>query len=412
MSLSFAENIRAYAKKALSVKMIKVWLIVAIFMFSRAFDRVLSRRWATQMENYDWMSGAIIFPMGAGVLSFILLFIFMALGQVPKESRLMMQWPFMLVAICDGTNALLDTTATSFISGDLENAITQTVIPFTMILAYFYLSRRYQKAHYLAAFLVIYGICLNIQPIFAGEDLQVKGTNGVMFNTSIWFVLLDIVAFLPAAFSNVYKEKTLKGKNVSVFWFSAFNTFYQVIWGFITIPYAFIAWPEPKGRADATPSTLGDMFHDGFSCFFGIARGPKDNETQCVNPWEWFLLYLVFNVTFNICLLKLSKEVSAAFSAVVSAGNFILTNFLFLSKDLAGAVQPLEVWTAFGMIAVALAIVIYGTHSELDKDGNPIIDVSLQIKEDDEEGEYTASNDMLSTAPCTKKNSIISLNKA
>eukprot|EP01135_Chromosphaera_perkinsii_P002220 Nk52_evm6s221 gene=Nk52_evmTU6s221 len=377
-----SQKIKAVARKMMASKVFTVWLLVGIYIFSRSFDRVLARRWTTQMEAYDYMAGALIFPMGGLVASCIMLAIAMATGNVPKETRMMNQWPYIIAAVFDGTNSILNSTATSFVPGQLDQAISQLVIPFTMIASYFALKRRYQGMHYLGAFMVVYGICLTVQPMFAGENLSLTGTDGKTYSVSILFILLDIVAWVPAACSNTYKEYVLKGKNISVFWFSAFNVFYQTIWGLVWIPYAFIEWPEPKGKADATPSELGDMFSNGFRCFFGMG-GTPDGPDQCNNVWQWFSLYIFFNCAFNITLLKISKEVSGAFAAVVSATVFILADFLFLSEDLAGTVQPLQVWTVFGMIAVAIGVIMYGSTSELDKDGNEIMQIESKSMEEE-----------------------------
>ena len=327
------------------------------------------------MANYDYMVGALIFPIGGLLASIVLLILAWALGHVPRETRMMNQWPFIIAAIFDGLNSTLNTTAQSFVPGQLDQAISQLVIPFTMVVSFLALKRRYQGLHYIGSFMVVYGICLTVQPMFAGDDMELHATNGKTYSVSVWFVLLDIVSVIPSACSNTYKEYTLKGKHVSVFWFSVFNTFYQLIWGFILIPYAFISWPEPKGTSDATPDTLGEMFGNGFKCFFGMG-GTPDGPEQCHNVWEWFLAYIFFNCVFNITLLKISKEVSGAFAAVTSAAVFILSDFLFLSESLAGTVQPLQVWTVFGMIAVAIGVIMYGTRSELDKDGNEIQNVT------------------------------------
>eukprot|EP01135_Chromosphaera_perkinsii_P002219 Nk52_evm5s221 gene=Nk52_evmTU5s221 len=376
------QNIKANARTLMKSKFFQVCLLVAIYIFSRAFDRVLARRWTTQMEAYDYMAGALIFPLGGFVASLILLAIAMATGNVPKETRMMNQWPYIIAAVFDGTNSILNSTATSFVPGQLDQAISQLVIPFTMIVSYFALRRRYQGMHYLGAFMVVYGICLTVQPMFAGENMTLHGTDGKTYSVSILFILLDIVAWVPAACSNTYKEYVLKGKNISVFWFTAFNIFYQTIWGLAWIPYSFIEWPEPKGKADAKPSEVFEMFNNGFRCFFGLG-GTPDGPDQCNNVWEWFALYIIFNCVFNITLLKISKEVSGAFAAVVSATVFILADFLFLSEALAGTVQPLEVWTVFGMIAVAIGVIMYGSSSELDKDGNEIMNVQSSTEEMD-----------------------------
>eukprot|EP01135_Chromosphaera_perkinsii_P007674 Nk52_evm2s929 gene=Nk52_evmTU2s929 len=272
-------------KSTAASKAFTIWFLVAIYIFSRSFDRVLSRRWTTQMQNYDYMVGALIFPLGGTLASWIVLGGAWALGQVPKETRLWNQWPYIIAAIFDGTNAILNATATSFVPGQLDQALSQLVIPFTMVVSYFALKRRYQGMHYLAAFMVIYGICLTVQPMFAGEGLTLRGTDGKNYSVSVWFILLDIVAWAPAACSNTYKEYALKGKNISVFWFGAFNMIYQTIWGLAWIPYAFITWPEPKGKADAEPSELGEMFSNGFRCFFGMG-GTPDGPDQCNNVWE------------------------------------------------------------------------------------------------------------------------------
>eukprot|EP01135_Chromosphaera_perkinsii_P002221 Nk52_evm7s221 gene=Nk52_evmTU7s221 len=115
---------------------------------------------------------------------------------------------------------------------------------------------------------------------------------------------------------------------------------------------------------------LGEMFGNGFKCFFGMGGtpdGPDQCNNACNNVWEWFTLYIVFNF-------------------------FVLADFLFLSEDLAGTVQPLEVWTVFGMIAVAIGVIMYGSTSELDKDGNEIMQMESKksIKETIEAMNYDA----------------------
>eukprot|EP01135_Chromosphaera_perkinsii_P012017 Nk52_evm25s2568 gene=Nk52_evmTU25s2568 len=369
-------------KKVFQTKAFMVWILVAIYMFSRAFDRVIARRWTLQMKNYSWFASSILFSFGVWIVSLILLCGAWLMGRVPKSSRLMNQWPYIIAAVLDGSNALLDITAQPMIAGQLANAISQSIIPFTMIVSYFALHRRYQPAHYLAAFLIIYGICLNMQPAFEGKDLTVQGPNNTTYNTSIWFVLLDLVAWVPAAFSNCYKEYTLKGKNISFFWFMVFNGFYQCVWGFATIPYAFISWPEPKGQ-DASPDTLGAMMKHALGCFVGI-RGPNDTDEECNEVYLWFPLFLVFNIIFNVTFLKISKEVSAAFAAIVAAGTFILTDFLFLSPALSDPVQPMHSYTVFAMIAVAMGVAIYGMHKELNREGEELDFHSGDEKKDNE----------------------------
>ena len=353
------------------------------------------------MKAYDYMVGAVIFPLGALVTSICLLCAAWAMGKVPKVSRSWNQWPYIIAAVFDGTNATLNGTAASFVPGQLDQALSQLVIPYTMILSYIFLKRRYQGMHYLGAFMVIYGICLTVLPMFEGKGMDMKTTGGKTISVSLWFVLLDVVSWLPMGMSITYKEFVLKGKQVSVFWFAAFNAFYQCCWGFIMIPYAFIEWPEPKGHADASPDELGDMYSNGFRCFFGLG-GTPDPEDQCNDVWAWFILFIFFNVVFNITLLKISKEVSGAFAAVVSASVFILSDFLLMSEALTAAPQPIEAWTAFGMIAVSIGVIMYGSKSELDKDGNEIKTVSSGAS--NEEVVYVG-NDTYEKYACTKEGS-------
>eukprot|EP01135_Chromosphaera_perkinsii_P002218 Nk52_evm4s221 gene=Nk52_evmTU4s221 len=340
---------KAVARKMMASKVFTVWLLVGIYIFSRSFDRVLSRRWTTQMVAYDYMAGALIFPIGGFLASLLMLLGAWALGHVSREACMVNQWPYIIAAVFDGTNSILNSTAQSFIPAQLDQALSQLVIPFTMIVSYFALKRRYQAMHYLAAFMVLYGIALTIQPMFTGKGMVLTGADKKSYQVSVWFILLDIAAFFPSACSNTYKEYVLKGKNISVFWFSVVNVFYQTIWG--------------------TP----------------------DGPDQCNNVWEWFLLYIFFNLAFNITLLKISKEVSGAFAAVVSATVFILADFLFLSEDLAGTVQPLQVWTVFGMIAVAMGVIMYGSRSELDIEGNEIMKIQ-PVKQGEDHLEYEVSN--------------------
>jgi hypothetical protein len=80
--------------------------------------------------------------------------------------------------------------------GNFANVLDQLNLPFNMILSVLFLQTKYKRCHILGAILVLYGGLVNMIPLFTG------GVNRNMPDPSMSWILLYIMALLPAAASN------------------------------------------------------------------------------------------------------------------------------------------------------------------------------------------------------------------
>ena len=184
---------------------------------------------------------------------------------------------------------------------------------------------------------------------------------------------LFIVAIIPSAFSNCYKQKKLKQVNLDVMWSFFWAGMWQVIWGFLMFPLNWIPWPEPGGKNEQSPSKLGEDLADSWTCFMGTNPKPEVTTCDAEPAWVWFGCYLLFNVFFNLFFLWLIKRLSGTWAAIGSilCGNLcgIFSQYeIFAGKS--ARKLTMEQWLA--LVLSSIAMWVYNIEEETDIDGNSV----------------------------------------
>merc|ERR1712232_989305 len=129
---------------------------------------------------------------------------------------------------------------------------------------------------------------------------------------------------------------------------------------------------------------MGDL-GDSWTCFIG--ENPHSGISSCSadQAWLWFLVYLVFNVSFNVLMLWLTKYLSATWASI---GNVLCGDLygIFGQFDIfsgtGNKAMPLEQWLA--LILSSIAMWVYNIEDEVDVDGKSVYGVpkeNAQIKE-------------------------------
>lgn len=88
----------------------------------------------------------------------------------------------------------------------------------------------------------------------------------IAFGTLATMYVLYILAIIPSAFSNCYKQKKLKQVNLDVMWSFFWSGMWQVFWGILLYPRSWVPWPTPTGHNEKGPSTLGRDLRDSWTC--------------------------------------------------------------------------------------------------------------------------------------------------
>jgi len=322
------------------------------------------------------------------------------------------QWRLALFSLWDQLNAAITGLPSPYISQNDQGIMSNFVIIWTVIISIFYLGTRYDTEHYLGCALILMSglvsVVVNLQtnnpPL--GEYAAAGGT----LQQSSWqWYLIYVLGTVPSGISNCYKQKCLKSVDLEVMYASFWSGNWQIMWGLLTFPINWIPMPPPA-PANA-PSETGVFLGRAWTCFLGHvpmnASGlpylPPTNTSTIVpnvcnfteleydyDPGDqvcaapggsaavWFIVYIVFNVTFNVLLLWLTKRMSATWAQIGTVLCLdlasVFSQFSFLMGDEA-QLLTLQQW--FGLIIAAIAMWVYNLKDERGANGEQVKGVNL-----------------------------------
>lgn len=135
--------------------------------------------------------------------------------------------------------------------------LSNAIIPFTMILAYFWVKERFSKWQILGASTIMAGVSVAMIPTF---------TSGESSNNQAVFVFLFFLNNLPSAVSSVYKEVAFNDVEMDVNFLQAWVALWQLIFGFVLIPLNTMSI---LGADRIEYSEMSSAFMNGLWCFLG-----------------------------------------------------------------------------------------------------------------------------------------------
>ena len=406
------------------------------YVVTKALDRVFIYRVQKSMAHYSTILMSIYWPPGICLACFCFLFVVKSSQafsrkesilsglrwfspcseQASSQGRVPQTW-FILIAFLDQINATFSAPPSVYIPVVLQTPLNNLVVLWVAVISFFYLKTRFKSVHYAGISLIlcscIVGTLVELQgpadlicnglraatDVFSDPNLAVgqetkwivnnatakcvkglppyKGADGrilyIPFATLATMYILFIGTVVPYAFVNVYKQKKLKQVNLDVAWGFFWQSVWQVAWGLIFIPACWIPWPTPSGKNEASPSTFGQDLSDSWTCFMGTNPRPQITSCSAEPAWAWFLIYLLFNVFFNLCLMWLIKRMSSTWAAIgaILCGNLggIFSQFEIFSGKSAQMLS-MEQWMA--LILSSIAMWVYNIEDEVDIHGQSV----------------------------------------
>lgn len=183
---------------------------------------------------------------------------------------------------------------------------------------------------------------------------------------------------------------------------------WQILWGLLLFPINFIPLPSPAPHY--APAEMGSYLNKTFVCFLGTVRkqleplrramtlhqltaasplavcaschtlqAPTNStgDSACASPGGsaavWFCAYLLFNVSFNVLLLWLTKRMSATWATIATVLCLDLTSLFSMSRALMGdEAHPVTLEQYLGLVIAALAMWVYNLQPERDADGRNV----------------------------------------
>ncbi|KAL0486437.1 hypothetical protein AKO1_011993 [Acrasis kona] len=282
----------------------------------------------------------------------------MLTGGITKQMRKFPNYKFILMGVFDAIGVVVSTIPAAYATGPTVVVMAQGIVVINLIASFIFLKFRYTFFHYVGMLLVVCGITIEVFPALAGTQ---SGADD-KYNW-VWLLLL-FLANIPMAASNVYKEKYLKEAKLDVWYMNAWVALYQLIFGFISFPIVYIPTPDRDGRRTFinfydTWTYLGNSW----KCFAGI--NSQDND-MCDYFYAIFIIFMAFNMTYNILMLIVFQKGSSTLAVVASAARLALSNLGFLIKFLAGeAYQPeLTYFDIIALFVLMAGIVVYSATRE------------------------------------------------
>jgi len=309
-------------------------LYTVLLLIASVGNQVYFKRMTSAMPNYGWyltqLSTIVYVPFfavlaGTGAVDHA------KNGLIPK---------FAIMGLFDGISGTLMVLGGVHTSGTMQVLLSQAVIPLTIAFSVAMLGKKFHILQHMGATIIVVGIVL------ANE---LKGSQSGDAADSPVFNAIFFLAIVPSALSSVFKEVAFKGfdgdldVNVLQFWVALF----QCLANFAAMPIYTLRVLGPQRVALSDMSTL---ILGGTRCLFFLEDQVKldcgmPGEKACDHcefAWIPVVIYLAFNVTYNVYTMLVIKHGSAALSFLVATMRMPLASIAFSSSLIMGdqAVQP------------------------------------------------------------------------
>lgn len=347
---------------------VSVQLITACF----TCGYVIKKRYVDEDERYGLSFFSLFSPLAS------------SRGVVP------MIW-MATFSFWDQLNAAIQAIPQVWIADAEQVALTNTVVVWTALIAYFYLGSRFKQVHYAGCLLILIScvVAVNVQLASQGLPQPVADARVIETSTGVMTIiyLVYLIGVVPSAASNCYKQKVTKGVDLDLMWATFWAGNFQVLWGLLMYPINWIPYPMPGHTNSQSPATLVSDLADSWACFTGHAPTPANSSCTTDSAWLWFIWYLTFNVFFNLLMLWLTKYLSATWASIgnVLCGDLfgVFGQFGFVSGN-ATQVMPLAQWLSLALSSMAMWV--YNIEDEVNADGKVVYGVPDGSKTEEEGG--------------------------
>lgn len=287
---------------------------------------------------------------------------FYTLGGVPNELKAIPQYRFVIMGLLDAFGTFLSSIGAPACPGHLQVVLSQTLIPFTMICSYLFLSKSTTLKEAGAACIILAGAMISI----SGRDQsQVPSDSTTSTGFEDYAILIYVLSNIPMAFSNVYKEVGFQAFNVDVWSMTCIVCFYQTFWTFALL--FFQTFPVLSGHPDhgLDLRTCWRDFVGGAQCFLGSQEIGNRLHMNCSYAGLMLIVYVVFNLSFNTVSMSLTQYgsklgIGSVLCSLAYAVKLPLSNILFAQPLIMGGdAETLSPRSILGLAIVVSGFLVY-----------------------------------------------------
>lgn len=357
-------------RETFSWENMRLFVFLVATIISGTGNRIFFKKMGDAMPNYAFflsnLTTLIYIPIFFGVVAYLRRFT----DNITDDMVAFPKYKYLVMGALDAVSGILSLFGNTAVPGALQTLLNQGVIPITMLASFIFLGVRYKWNNYLGALVILAAIGISLI-----NQFKPQGGQSLVINP-IWCVLY-FSSNIPSALSGVYKEIAFKAQPMDIYYLNAWVALWQFIIGLLLFPVNLI--PLFGGLPlSAIPSALGN----GAKCLVGINSILHGNGREnivpdnCHGAWVDVLLYMVFNIAYNVFLLLVLKYGSAALMYISSAVILPLGAVAFSFKWVVPYAQPLDHLIIVGLVLILVGLGIYRFNSGGDEE-----------KTDDEETE-------------------------
>lgn len=283
---------------------------------------------------------------------------------------------FLYMGIFDGISGLFMMFGAVHTSGSVQALLANAVIPVTMYMSYVYIGTKYHKHQVIGATVIMMGLAVVLLPqmlntFFSSYDDDCDCNNDNSSSDLPLFNFLFLLSVVPMAMSSIYKEVAFVDVDIDINYMQAWTSNFQMLIGFLLVPFSTMSF---LGNQALSWSQLITAIPEGWSCLTGYnvitpphcqhgiteipihGLPPCDN---CAGSYMPLLLYMIFNMLFNVFTITVIKYGGSTLMFVVMTLRLPLTQFAFSLPQIQYPPDTIEWPTLLGLAFIIAGLVFY-----------------------------------------------------
>ncbi|KAI5655053.1 hypothetical protein M9H77_32240 [Catharanthus roseus] len=271
-------------------------------------------------------------------------------GIVTDEMIGLSKSPFMIIGFLEALGVVSGMSSGAMLPGPAIPVLNQTFLVWQLSFSSLLLGRKYSLNKLMGCLLVAAGVIL---AVLSGSN------NGQMLSGIglIWPLLMIASAAFQAC-ASILKESVfldaanhLKGRSLDIFVVNSFGSGFQAL-------FVLLFLPVLSNLKGIPFSQLPSYFKSGAACFLNSGS----NATGCDGAPLLPLLYIFFNLCFNISVLHLVKISSAVVSSLAVSSSVPISIYI-LSLPLPYLPQGVHLSPFFhlGSIVLLMGLLLYNS---------------------------------------------------
>lgn len=365
-------------------KAIRVPLYAVLTILSAALQSVSFKKAGYSLMSFPYI---ILLVVAFSFIPILFLFVFYidkTYGILKESKTVEVKKTFAVLGFLNALNGVLIIFSNPHVSGIVQSALAQAVIPTTLVLSVLILKVSFSKFQYIGAFVVFVGIFVEFIPY-----LQTSAQQSSTVASNPFFVLTFCLGQLPASLSGIYQEIAFSKSRVNVVYMMAYSSLAQFIFLVVLAPVNFIPY-----FGNSTPQEFLQMFKNAFLC----VANDYDGHSECQNA-GLILACCIFSMLltqiFQTLLVKVS---SAATSVLVMTLITPVSSFAFTFHFLMGEhVEQISVVQTLALVILLIGIALYRFSDGLVEEFT-----SKSVQEDPQEKKSKLNNSAVAAVPNVK----------